>query len=80
MANHSDPSKCYFVDDNKRNVMAATELGWAKCVDFCEKGLVHVEGGKAEEIQSTGKDNDGITVVSDLEQLRESDYVLPGQS
>ncbi|THV08443.1 pyrimidine 5-nucleotidase [Dendrothele bispora CBS 962.96] len=71
IANVSDPSKCYFVDDNKRNVMAAKELCWGRCVYFCEKGLVHVEGGKAEEIIGTIKNEDGISVVSDLEQLRE---------
>jgi len=30
----SDPSKCYFVDDNRGHVDAARALGWAKCVHF----------------------------------------------
>jgi pyrimidine and pyridine-specific 5'-nucleotidase len=70
IANVSDPSKCYFVDDNKRNVSAAKELGWGHCVHFCEQGLIHVEGGKAEEIKSSIKNEDGNSVISDLEQLR----------
>ncbi|KAF5344123.1 hypothetical protein D9758_008849 [Tetrapyrgos nigripes] len=69
IANVYDPSKCYFIDDNKRNVNAAKELGWGHCVHFCEGGLVHVEGGKAEEIKSIVKHEDDIS-VSDLEQLR----------
>ncbi|KAK1236474.1 putative suppressor of disruption of TFIIS [Marasmius sp. AFHP31] len=68
----SDPSKCYFVDDNKRNVEAALNLGWKHSVHFCEKGLEHVEGGKVMEINlKTQDDGQTFTVVSDLEELRQ---------
>ncbi|KAF8351376.1 Haloacid dehalogenase-like hydrolase-domain-containing protein, partial [Amanita rubescens] len=35
----TDPSKCYFVDDSIRNVVAARSQGWGHCVHFYEKGL-----------------------------------------
>ncbi|KAH9938203.1 pyrimidine 5-nucleotidase [Fomitopsis serialis] len=72
-ANFQDLSKCCFVDDSRTNVRAAKQLGWGRCVHFCERGLVAVEGGKAKEI---GKNNvpdaedEGITVITDLEELR----------
>jgi len=31
-----DPSKCFFVDDNLKNVQAARTLGWGSCVYFQE--------------------------------------------
>ncbi|KAF5333526.1 hypothetical protein D9611_002441 [Ephemerocybe angulata] len=69
----ADPSKCYFVDDNRGNVDAARALGWAHCVHFCEKGLEGVEGGKVKEIDNerspNAPDND-IVDIADLEQLR----------
>ncbi|KAF9268072.1 pyrimidine 5-nucleotidase [Marasmius fiardii PR-910] len=66
----TDPSKCYFVDDNKRNIEAALELGWKNSVQFVEKGLEHVEGGKVQEIISKVQDGQQFTVINDLEELR----------
>ncbi|KAL0565054.1 putative suppressor of disruption of TFIIS [Marasmius crinis-equi] len=68
----SEPSKCYFIDDNKRNVQAAIDLGWKNSVHFCEKGLEHVEGGKVMEINNkAASDGQPFTVISDLEELRQ---------
>ncbi|TFK23236.1 pyrimidine 5-nucleotidase [Coprinopsis marcescibilis] len=68
----TDPSKCYFVDDNRSNVDAAISLGWGHCVHFCETGLESVEGGKLSQI-----DNERLpgaqhvmTDISSLEELR----------
>lgn len=72
-ANVQDPSKCCFVDDSRTNVLAAKQLGWGRCVHFCERGLVAVEGGKPKEIGSDivpGPDDEGITTITDLEELR----------
>ncbi|KAF9818319.1 hypothetical protein IEO21_02834 [Rhodonia placenta] len=69
----TDPSKCYFVDDSRTNVLAAHKLGWGRCVHFCERGLVAVEGGKEKEIGGDAglfPDDSGISTVSDLEELR----------
>jgi len=72
-ANVSDPSKCYFVDDNRKNVDAAHALGWEHCVHFCEKGLEAMEGGKIKEIDESrepdAKDND-VDRVTTLQDLR----------
>ncbi|KAI0732964.1 pyrimidine 5-nucleotidase [Fomitopsis betulina] len=72
-ANIQDPSRCCFVDDSRNNVLAAKQLGWGRCVHFCERGLVAVEGGKPKEIGSDivpGPDDEGITTITDLEELR----------
>ncbi|KAK0490896.1 pyrimidine 5-nucleotidase [Armillaria novae-zelandiae] len=71
-ANVSDPSKCYFVDDNRRNVDAALALGWKNSVHFCEHGLNHVEGGKVQEITNSrnGDADNGVVAISDLKELR----------
>ncbi|TFY59687.1 hypothetical protein EVJ58_g5632 [Rhodofomes roseus] len=72
-ANLQDLSKCCFVDDSRANVRAAKRLGWGRCVHFCERGLVTVEGGKAKEIGRDGAldpEDEGITVITDLEELR----------
>ena len=67
----SDPSKCFFIDDSRTNVLAAHNLGWGHCVHFCERGLEVVEGGKRKEIGSLDKETpDGITAVSRLQELR----------
>ncbi|KAJ6598962.1 pyrimidine 5-nucleotidase [Mycena vulgaris] len=68
----SDPSKCYFVDDNRINVDAARALGWGHVAHFCETGLVHVEGGKIKEIGSDrqNEDQNGVEVITNLEELR----------
>ena len=69
----SDPSKCFFIDDSKTNVLSAHNLGWGHCVHFCERGLVHMEGGKPKYIGSDikeGEDVDGIVTITKLEELR----------
>jgi len=72
-ANVTDPSKCYFVDDNRENVEAARRLGWSHCVHFCEKGLETMEGGWIKDIDNAREpgamDNDGVDVTT-LEELR----------
>lgn len=70
-ANVSDPSTCYFVDDNRVNVDAARALGW-NVVWFCERGLVHVEGGKVKEIgrERIEDGEESVAVVNHLEELR----------
>lgn len=73
MAGITDPSKCLFVDDSITNVRAAHELGWGRCVHFCERGLRSVEGGRVKEIGSDSpaeSDDSGIQVISRLEELR----------
>ena len=72
-ANMTDPSKCYFIDDNRKNVDAARVLNWGHCVHFCEKGLEAMEGGRIKEIDDAREpgslDND-VTQVQTLEDLR----------
>lgn len=72
-ANMTDPSKCYFIDDNRKNVDAAQVLNWGHCVHFCEKGLEAMEGGRIKEIDDAREpgslDND-VTQVQTLEDLR----------
>lgn len=68
----SDPSKCLFVDDNRRNVDAACELGWRSCVHFCEQGLENMEGGQIRKIgadREVQSENRAV-VIQDLEELR----------
>ncbi|KAG5639280.1 hypothetical protein H0H81_004941 [Sphagnurus paluster] len=73
-ANLSDPSKCYFIDDNRGNIDGARAQGWAKCVHFCEKGLEAMEGGRTKQIDNErapgAEDDDGVDVVTTLEELR----------
>ena len=55
------------------NVKAARKLGWGHCVHFCEKGLLHVEGGRPKYIGADvqeGVDEDGIITITNLEALR----------
>jgi hypothetical protein len=69
----SDPSKCYFVDDNRSNIDSAQAEGWAKCVHFCEKGLEGMEGGKIKEIDNErgpGAVDNGVIDIASLEELR----------
>jgi len=68
MAKIKDPSKCYFVDDNQKNVETAQQLGWGHCVHFLEAGLEVMEGGQTK-VLTTGK-GETITTVSELDQLR----------
>lgn len=72
-ANVSDPSKCYFIDDNRQNVDAAREQGWAHCVHFCEKGLETVEGGWIKDIDDArepGAIDNGVIDITTIEELR----------
>ncbi|KAF9495396.1 pyrimidine 5-nucleotidase [Pleurotus eryngii] len=70
VANVSDPTLCYFIDDNKSNVLAAKQLGWGRCVHFCEHGLESVEGGKKLVINNSDVNNSEIVSVTNLEELR----------
>ncbi|TBU32826.1 pyrimidine 5-nucleotidase [Dichomitus squalens] len=73
IAGVTDPSQCYFIDDSLNNVKAARALGWDHCVHFCERGLLHVEGGKPKYIGSDSQDSvadDGIAVITKLDELR----------
>lgn len=70
-ANISDPSRCYFVDDSRINILSSKRLGWGHCVHFYEVGLETVEGGKARKLaRDTDADLEDITQISDLEELR----------
>ncbi|KAJ7068368.1 pyrimidine 5-nucleotidase [Mycena amicta] len=64
-----DPFDCYFVDDSRPNVKAARALGWGHVAHFCERGLIHSEGGKLKEITEV-EVLEGIDVIEDLEELR----------
>jgi pyrimidine and pyridine-specific 5'-nucleotidase len=70
----TDPSNCYFIDDNRGNIDGAIALGWSKCVHFCEKGLEAMEGGVTKQIGDEpldpAKANGNILEVSRLEHLR----------
>jgi len=71
IAGVTDPSKCYFIDDSKNNVVAAWKLGWRRCVHFSERGLQTVEGGQSTEITSGPNDvPSGIEVINHLQELR----------
>ncbi|KAF9008980.1 Haloacid dehalogenase-like hydrolase-domain-containing protein [Cyathus striatus] len=74
-ANISDPTKCYFIDDNRGNVDAARDLCWGKCVHFCEKGMEAMEGGRMKQIgherKQDGDSDVGIVEVTTLEELRQ---------
>lgn len=72
-ANVTDPSKCYFIDDNRQNVDAAREQKWSHCVHFCEKGLETMEGGWIKDIDDArepGAVDNGVIDVNSLEELR----------
>lgn len=67
----TDPNKCFFIDDSRNNVAAAIQLGWGRCVHFCEAGLEVVEGGMPKQIGADGKEAmPGATVIGRLEELR----------
>jgi pyrimidine and pyridine-specific 5'-nucleotidase len=69
----TDPSKCYFIDDNRKNVDAARKLGW-NCIHFCEEGIETMEGGQIKRIENerspTDTPRDCIQSIVDLEELR----------
>jgi pyrimidine and pyridine-specific 5'-nucleotidase len=69
-----DPSKCYFIDDNRKNVDTARALGWGHCVHFCEKGIEAMEGGRIKEIDDArepGSIDNGVVDITTLFELRQ---------
>ncbi|RDB22848.1 Uncharacterized protein C24B11.05 [Hypsizygus marmoreus] len=71
----TDPSKCYFVDDNRANIDGAWAQGWSKCAHFCERGLEAMEGGRIKEIEKeravgAAEEEKGVEIITDLEDLR----------
>jgi pyrimidine and pyridine-specific 5'-nucleotidase len=72
-ANVADPSRCYFIDDNRANVDVAQQLGWGHCVHFCERGREAVWGGKKKVIGENADDqkhDNGVIPIGDLQELR----------
>jgi pyrimidine and pyridine-specific 5'-nucleotidase len=68
-----DPTKCLFVDDSLSNVEGAKHVGWIRSVHFRE---CDPEAVDAQCVNHTARDqdqspNDGIPIISDLQQLRE---------
>jgi len=73
LAKRTDPSKCYFVDDNRKNVDAAKAEGWEHSIHFCETGLEAMEGGRIKEIDDArepGATENSVVAIHTLEQLR----------
>ncbi|KZP32961.1 pyrimidine 5-nucleotidase [Athelia psychrophila] len=78
-ANVTDPSQSYFIDDNRRNIDAAKDLGWGHCAHLHETRpeTQDTAGNGAqsivEHIGSTRKAgalaNDAV-VISNLQELR----------
>ncbi|KAG6911182.1 hypothetical protein DXG01_003049 [Tephrocybe rancida] len=70
----SDPSKCYFIDDNRGNIDGARAQNWSKCVHFCEEGLEAMEGGRTKQIGNErapgAQGPDGVDIVTTLDGLR----------
>lgn len=65
-----DPSKCYFVDDNRANVDAAKSLGWGNCIHFCEQGLTATEGGILKTIgHNEDLKDDAVASLEDLRKV-----------
>ncbi|KAG8956551.1 hypothetical protein FRC04_000029 [Tulasnella sp. 424] len=62
-----DPSKCYFIDDSLKNVVAAKKLGWGSCVLYRES-----TPDSGNPVVSSG--DQGITdidaTVTSLQELR----------
>jgi pyrimidine and pyridine-specific 5'-nucleotidase len=76
-ANVKDPSKCFFVDDSRRNVEAALDAGWGRCVHFAEPIFSEESGSMLSETlkaidfgDHSGKRSGSMEVITDLEQLR----------
>lgn len=61
-AHVTDPSLCYFVDDSRRNLDAAKELGWGHCVHLRESTLDLIEGGRVD----TGHNGNQVAVEGDV--------------
>ncbi|KAF9485272.1 pyrimidine 5-nucleotidase [Pholiota conissans] len=66
-ANINDPSKCYFIDDNRKNIDAARALNWGHCLEAMEGGRIKAID---DEREPGAVDNDVID-VSTLEELRD---------
>ncbi|KAI0347235.1 pyrimidine 5-nucleotidase [Trametopsis cervina] len=68
----SNPEKCYFVDDSRKNVAAAVRLGWGHCVHFCEQDIQTVDS--LIEKGQVGADGQPalqeVPVIGKLEELR----------
>ncbi|KIJ99381.1 hypothetical protein K443DRAFT_102294 [Laccaria amethystina LaAM-08-1] len=54
----SDPSKCYFVDDNRSNIDSAQAEGWAKCIK------------EIDNERGPGAVDNGVIDIASLEELR----------
>jgi pyrimidine and pyridine-specific 5'-nucleotidase len=61
----NDPTKCLFVDDNLKNVKAATGVGWIRSVHFREHMPETIDARVTHTIK------DGTPIINNLEQLRE---------
>jgi pyrimidine and pyridine-specific 5'-nucleotidase len=73
----TDPSKCFFVDDSRRNVEAALDSGWGRCVYFAEPIFNEESSSSLRETfkaidfgDPSSKHSGSIEVITDLEQLR----------
>jgi pyrimidine and pyridine-specific 5'-nucleotidase len=51
-------------------VNAARALGWGRCVHFSENGMEVSEGVVIKLVESGGEREDGVVVISHLEELR----------
>ncbi|KAF7977451.1 hypothetical protein HWV62_3625 [Athelia sp. TMB] len=74
-ANVTDPSTCYFIDDNRRNIDAAKDLGWGHCVHLHETHPGNSDGAQSvvEQIGGTrepGASDNDVVVISNIQQLR----------
>ncbi|KAI0053003.1 pyrimidine 5-nucleotidase [Auriscalpium vulgare] len=71
-----DPARCFFVDDSRGNIEGSRRVGWQRVVHFREEGLETMEGGRVKQLGNDvgdaidGKYENGIPVISDLQQLR----------
>jgi len=70
LANVTDPSKCFFVDDNLRNVQTAKTLGWGSCVYFQEPPQSDMVASGAQRPIDPNKAEGVDATVSSLEGLR----------
>ncbi|KAF9467064.1 Haloacid dehalogenase-like hydrolase-domain-containing protein [Collybia nuda] len=72
-ANVADPSKCYFIDDNRKNVNAARAHGWGHCVHLCETGSQVASDDtveKEDEQEKRDCSDTPVEIVTALEGLR----------
>lgn len=74
-ASVTDPSTCYFVDDNRRNIDTAKDLGWGNCVHLHETHPGNSDSAQSvvEQIGGTreaGAPENDVVVISSIQQLR----------